>query len=347
MASEIKPIRTQPVDKCVICGSAGDMLYEGLRDRSFSAPGAWSFRRCKASDCGTVWLDPWPIEADIGLAYQGYYTHNQPEPGPSLVRDLVYGVWNGYLGTRFGYTQGVGSAWMKVLSPLALLHPGGRDELDAAAMHLPAPKGKARVLDVGCGSGVLLARMQSLGWEVEGVEVDPGAVEAARKRGVSVRLGTLSSLRFPDAHFDAVHSAHVIEHVHDPVGLLRECRRVLKPGGNLVFLTPNIDSWGHEVFKDSWLNLDPPRHLALFTAAGLRRAAQEAGLRVHRIDTSIRTAWVYAALSHCIQRTGRGEMSELSKLGNILKGVVFQLRERRRIGTNKMAGDELRLFATA
>ncbi len=339
-------IRSRPAPSCILCGGTGGLLYEKLSDRSFSAPGQWDLRRCERAGCGLIWLDPVPVEEDIGKAYQGYYTHSQPEPGPSLVRDACWAVWLSYLGRRFGYTRGVGPAWLRLFSPLALLHPGGRDELDAAAMHLPAPSGPARVLDVGCGSGVLLARMQSLGWQVEGVEVDPAAVEAARRRGVTVHLGSLEAQKFPVNRFDAVHSAHVIEHVYDPLALLRECARVLKPGGNLVILTPNTESWGHRHFGSAWLNLDPPRHLVLFSPATLRRAAEQAGLRVQRLDTTVRSAWVYGALSRCIQVKGRAEMSELGKPANLLRGIAYQLRQRRILARHPDAGDELLLVAT-
>lgn len=346
MPPEIQPIRTRPAPLCPLCGAAGRVLYERLPDQSFSAPGGWNIRQCSQSQCGLLWLDPVPIEEDIGKCYQGYYTHHQPEPGFSLVRDSVWAIWHSYLGARFGYTQGVGPKWFRLFAPLARLHPGGRDELDAAAMHLPAPRGPARVIDVGCGSGVLLARMQKLGWQVEGVEVDPGGVEAARKRGVPVRQGTLQQQAYPDDSFDAVHSAHVIEHVHDPVGLLRECRRILKPGGTLVFLTPNTQSWGHRRFGSAWLNLDPPRHLILFSAASLRQAAQQAGLTIRSLESSVRSGWVYGALSRCIARTGRGEMSELGKPFNLLHGILYQLRQRRVLRHDPMAGDELRLICS-
>jgi 2-polyprenyl-3-methyl-5-hydroxy-6-metoxy-1,4-benzoquinol methylase len=317
-----------------------------MKDRSWAAPCSWNLRQCEAANCGLVWLDPQPIPEDIGKAYEGYYTHSQPEPGPSLVRDACWAVWHSYLGTRFGYTKGVGPKWRRIFAPLALLHPGGRDELDAASMHLRAPQSDARVLDVGCGSGVLLARMQALGWQVEGLEVDPDGVKAARALGVPVRLGTLEEQKFPDNHFDAVHSAHVIEHVFDPLSLLRECYRILKPGGTLVVLTPNIASLGHKIFGSAWLNLDPPRHLVLFSAKTLGQATKQAGFDIQRLDTTVRSAWVYGALSDCIRRTGRAEMAELGKPANLLRGVMYQLRQRKALRRNREAGDELLLLCT-
>jgi len=339
-------IRTLGRPDCVLCGAPGVPLYSGLRDFCYDAPGEWGFRECSRPECQAVWLDPAPVPEDLGKAYTGYYTHHQPEPGARLLRDVCWAVWMSYLGVRFGYTRGVGPRWRRVLSPLALLHPGGRGELDAAAMHLPAPAGPARVLDVGCGSGVLLARMKSLGWEVEGQDVDPGAVEAARARGIPVRLGALEQVGFADDSFDAVHSAHVIEHVHDPARLLRECYRILKPAGTLVILTPNARSLGHKFFGRHWLCLDPPRHLVLFTASALRKAAQEAGFSVRMLDTTARTVWVYAALSHCVRQTGRGEMKELNRPANLLRGALFQLRQRWALGRRPEIGEELRLIAT-
>ncbi len=339
-------IRTRPVTKCFLCNTPGEVLYSAMRDRSFGAPGEWSERRCPKPDCGLVWLDPQPTPEDIGKAYQTYYTHNQPAPGTSLLRDAVYGVWRSYLRVRLGYQTGVGPAWRAIFSPLALLHPGGPDELDSAAMYLPAPTSPARVLDVGCGSGVLLARMKSLGWEVQGVEVDPGGVTAARARGVAVHQGQLTDAKFPDHHFDAVHSAHVIEHVHDPVALLRECFRILKPGGKLVILTPNTASFGHKHFGSAWLNLDPPRHLILFNQQTLRSAAEQQGFIVERLDTTVRSAWVYGTLSRLIRQKGRGEMSALGQPASLVHGILFQLRERVLKWFNSNAGDELLLMAT-
>ena len=344
MANDL--IRTRAEPNCRLCGACGQLLYENCRDHTFNASGIWRQLKCPRADCGLVWLDPVPTEEDIGKVYETYYTHNQPTPLAGLVSNACWAVWKSYLRHRFGYRQGTGAAWTSLLWPLALLHPGGRAELDSAAMYLPAPKSQSRVLDVGCGAGVLLKRMQDMGWEARGQEVDPKAVSAAQARGVRVDLGTLREQKYPDAYFDAVHMAHVIEHVHDPAALLRECHRILKPGGVLVTLTPNVDGWGHARFGKAWLNLDPPRHLVLFSRKTMRALAEREGFKIQRLDTTVRTSWVYGAMSRQIQRTGRANLGDLGNPLCLLHGILFQLRARLKLRGDPEAGDELLLVAT-
>ena len=188
MTTESEPsIATRPITNCRVCGTPGSLLYEGCRSRGFSAPGVWSQRKCPKPACGLVWLDPVPTEEDIGKVYETYYTHDQPKPLAGLVNNVCWGVWKSYLRHRFGYKRGTGPAWTSLLWPLALVHPGGRAELDAGAMYLPAPEQPSRLLEVGCGAGVVLKRMQDMGWEVRGQEIDPKAVKAAVGGGDKVR----------------------------------------------------------------------------------------------------------------------------------------------------------------
>ena len=63
-------IRSNPKTHCTLCRGEGKCLYSNLTDRLFGAPGEWNLKRCTNPGCGLVWLDPMPIEEDIGKAYQ-------------------------------------------------------------------------------------------------------------------------------------------------------------------------------------------------------------------------------------------------------------------------------------
>ncbi len=300
-------IRSRPCPDCYVCGTSGKPLYHGLRDRLFGAPGKWNLKKCPNQGCGLVWLDPMPLEEDITKAYLNYYTHEDPAAHAlqTWPRRMYRKMKEGYLAHRYGYPSSEAPTfWKRLLGMLLYLHPRRRADLDFSVMYLPAqPDG--RLLEVGCGSGQMLNSMQGLGWCVEGVDFDPAAVQNARNKGLQVRLGTLEAQRYPNDHFDAITMSHLIEHVHDPLELLSECYRVLKTGGQLVVVTPNSESWGHKMFRGSWLHLDPPRHLYVFNSSSLRRLVEKASFEKVRASTTVRDAVGSFIASRSIQRTGR------------------------------------------
>jgi SAM-dependent methyltransferase len=167
--------------------------------------------------------------------------------------------------------------------------------VDRWVRHLPAPGPDDRLLDVGSGSGAFLAQMRDLGWTTEGVEPDPAGAAVARRAGLSITEGTVDDLDSPErvGTFSAVTMSHVIEHVHEPSRTLAVVRRLLRPGGTLWIATPNLRSLGHRLFGASWLGLDPPRHLVLFTHLSLARLLDNAGFE----DIEVRRASAEAALT--------------------------------------------------
>ncbi len=166
--------------------------------------------------------------------------------------------------------------------------------------HIPVVKG-GRYLDVGSGDGLLVAGMARLGMLAEGVEPRADAVEECRKAGLKVTVGTLEDAHFPDDSFDCMSLNHVLEHVPDPVALIRECRRVLKPGGTLMVGVPNYRSLLFGVVGWTWIGLDPPRHLHQFHDKSLRSVFEQAGLRVESIESESLLDFVEAELSRWLR----------------------------------------------
>lgn len=138
-----------------------------------------------------------------------------------------------------------------------------------------------RVLDVGCGPGHLLARFRTLGWETVGTEMTPEAAAIPRERhGLDVRAGELRSLNLEVGSFDAVVSWHTLEHMRDPLGVLDDMARVLKPGGLLFISVPDFFSPEARARPSAWFHLDVPRHLAHFPAEVLRAQLRTRGFSI-------------------------------------------------------------------
>jgi 2-polyprenyl-3-methyl-5-hydroxy-6-metoxy-1,4-benzoquinol methylase len=116
----------------------------------------------------------------------------------------------------------------------------GGDGVDArdTVMDVLRPLGPRRLLEVGCGWGELADRMAAeLDCAVVAIDQSRRMVELARERGVDAHVGDIEALEFGDAEFDAVVAAWMLYHVADLDRGLRECARVLRPGGALVAVT--------------------------------------------------------------------------------------------------------------
>jgi len=111
-------------------------------------------------------------------------------------------------------------------------HAGYHRFLDEAEVASVADLVRGRdVLEVGCGTGLILARLARLARRAVGVDLSPGMLAVARDRGLDVVEGDATALPFPDASFDAVVSFKVLAHVPDIRAALSEMARVARPGG--------------------------------------------------------------------------------------------------------------------
>lgn len=160
-----------------------------------------------------------------------------------------------------------------------------------------------RVLEIGCGEGALLARMDGLGFasELYGLEISERSVEAVRGRDLptlaEVRCFDGARVPYPDDHFDLIVLSHVLEHVEHPRQLLYEAARV---GRHVLVEVPLEDHW--RLPRDYAPNAIG--HINFFHARGMRRLLQSCELRVvgEHVATPSREAYAYqhGALGHLV-----------------------------------------------
>jgi SAM-dependent methyltransferase len=189
-------------------------------------------------------------------------------------------------------------------------------------------------LEIGFGEGYVLKAAQLKGWRPVGVEVTPAYAESVSKRlGVPVLLGQFQELSLPEESFDIIYVNSVLEHVTDPEGFLRECRRVLRPGGMAFFVVPNedalINDFRHIIYRLMGRNtasrLDPfrnPYHIQGFSPHSLRLLFELTNLKIVSFDINSGTnelrkyklgSWKKLAFKLALypvywlgERTGRG-----------------------------------------
>lgn len=341
---ELQRIRTEEVPLCLLCDTPGRPVYTGLSDRYFNVPGLWKLIGCR--NCHLLWLNPRPLPADLGRLYAEYYTHSvstRYSKGKFMREAIKHALWAAHCGYSAVLPQR--KFWRRAGHWLGVV-PSLKRKAEREILYLHGRSG-GRLLDIGCGDGSFLRQMRNLGWEVYGIEPDPNAARVARREfGLDVRQGSISDVGFANEFFDAIVLSHVIEHVLDPIALLRQCRALLTRSGRLVAATPNGCSVGHRLQKGFWKELDPPRHLYVFTPETLTRSAEKAGLRVERVASSSRNAREIWVASRHIRRSGRISGTKSSRRLT-LEGMVFSMTERILQALSKRpVGEEITLIAS-
>jgi SAM-dependent methyltransferase len=174
---------------------------------------------------------------------------------------------------------------------------------------LGAPGSEQRLLDVGAGSGVLVEEALALGWRAEGVEPSVWLADQARARGLPVSQGVLPMPSLA-ASFDVACLVDVIEHVTDPRGLLAEVRKVIRPNGRLLVVTPDVRSVAARVLGGRWWHYRVA-HVGYFDRRTLDRVLRDAGFTpegMKRPTWYFPVSYVVERLAHFVPPLGRLEL---------------------------------------
>ena len=145
-------------------------------------------------------------------------------------------------------------------------------KLNIAEKFLLKSKDK-KILDVGCSSGSVLKIASDLGYKVKGVDTAIKPVLTARKLGFNVFHGTLSDAKYQDNEFDLIILFEILEHIVDPVDLIKECHRILKKNGCLLINTPNHDSWSAKFLREKWIGYSLTKmggHISFFSPDSIK-----------------------------------------------------------------------------
>ena len=147
--------------------------------------------------------------------------------------------------SELGRFDAIAAEWWDPRGPMAALHQINPLRLRYIAQRAGGLDG-LRVLDIGCGAGILSEALQQSGADVTGIDLAAEAITAARSHAAAqdrdIEYQTISAEALAEerpGHYDLVCCLEMLEHVPDPESIVRACAQLVGPGGDLVFSTIN------------------------------------------------------------------------------------------------------------
>lgn len=231
---------------CIVCGSSDfEAKYRNVPDYEYATYHPVNFVMCRR--CGLLVQDP-PVPSirEIPLFY------------PSNYRNHLYFNHNNIYSI------------MKRLQVYSL---------SGNISHFLTDK-KAAILEIGCGSGMLLFMLQKRGFtNLWGNDFSDAPERELSERGILFKKADLDK-KFPmDRRFDMIILNHVIEHLRNPKFVLKSCREHLSPGGKIIVMTPNAASIPSLLFKSKWDGINAPRHFFIFNFRSMDKLKKVLGFQ--------------------------------------------------------------------
>jgi 2-polyprenyl-3-methyl-5-hydroxy-6-metoxy-1,4-benzoquinol methylase len=260
---------------CRICDAEGHHRRYELREQMFGAPETFTYFEC--GSCGCLQIETIPV--DLGR----YYSSDYHSLSFSVERAFQNPIRNVGRRLRCRAAIGQGNAVGRLL-----LRRYPDDAL--ASLARLRPTASTRILDVGCGKGYVLCQLFDAGiTNVMGI--DPFLEESITyPNGPRILKSPLTAV---DGEWDIIMFHHSFEHVTNPVETLRACAERLAHRGTCVLRLPTISSYAWRHYQANWFELDPPRHVTLFSRAGLALLAERVGLVVDSVvdDSTASQFW--------------------------------------------------------
>jgi 2-polyprenyl-3-methyl-5-hydroxy-6-metoxy-1,4-benzoquinol methylase len=282
---------------CPLCGGRrSDVVLRGS-DHVLYEKVELTIVRC--TDCHLAYLNPRPQLARLGEYYPKDYHAHRTQIGDVVGDNSSVRIRKLLMRQLYAHPQRKPTGVRSAIAS-AVLAVRGTERFGAGL----SVRGGGKLLDFGCGHGKLLRRMHAAGWEVVGLDFSEQAVEAVRASGMQAHQGTLPHPQIPPGSFDAVIMEHALEHVPDPLTVLRAARDVLRPGGTLLVHVPNFNAWEVQRFGEFAIQVDLPRHLLHFEPATLAKMLEAAGFAEVTTETRPRRGSVRKSID-LARRGGR------------------------------------------
>jgi len=258
---------------CRICGNESGNKTHTTREMMFGTRDEFDYLECSQCKC----LQIIEIPATMSKYYRDEYHSFAPLRHHNRVRRFLSSARDNYALTGRGVLGRLLSRRFPSHVPLQSL----------SHLHLDP---SARILDVGCGAGMLLNALRDLGFS-NLVGVDPflsGDIQYGN--GVKLYKKTIHQI---EGEFDLIMFHHSFEHLADPEATLKAVHELLAASADCIVRIPTVTSYAWKHYGTNWVQLDAPRHFFLHSQASMKILAEEAELELSEVayDSSAFQFW--------------------------------------------------------
>lgn len=239
-----------------------------------------------------------------------------PRPSADNILDFYPKSYSPFIGTRlFSSLQGT--------TRFSNLSKFYRKLIDFKSHTIPEiPSGKA--LEIGCASGSYMHKLKILNWEVEGIEVDYDSALYAKQHGFCVQNSSIENAFISSNSYDLIVAWMVMEHVHEPLEVLKKLNSSAKDNAYFVFSVPNISTWQFKFFGKYWYPLQLPTHLFHYDKASITRLLDASGWEMEKCFYQRTIDDIYLSFALFLRSKGFIKSSDWI-LNFVRKSVVFRL----------------------
>lgn len=225
------------------------------------------------------------------------------------------------------YAGGDGARLAPVLEPVIARLDGLRARSLLRQLRPPVNR-PPRVLDVGAGTGGVLAWLRDRGVEVHGTTASRTARDVAERRhGLTLTVATDIPADLAAIPYDAITYWHVFEHLEDPEAHVAAWPAMLAEAGFVLVEVPDIDSVGAGLCRRSWLGSDPVHHVNMLSRTEIATLLARHGLRIERA-TGFSLKFTYVFLWSALLGRIFGESYDFDSVFDVLKRPLAALRRR-------------------
>jgi SAM-dependent methyltransferase len=316
--------------KCKICGTTSNVSIYKVKEMMFGTRDEFEYFQCPSCECLQIKDIPEDLSVYYGSNYYNFKKDNAifyKNPFSNILKNVLDNLILFVFKSQLKYLQ-------------------GRDETVNTGLvslsKISNLKKTSKILDIGCGNGILLYRLVNAGF-TNLTGLDPFVYEDIKYKNLTIYKKNIEDVK---DEFEIITLHHVFEHLSDPLDSLLKIKNILSKNGTLLIRIPIVPNLMWDKYKDKWVQLDAPRHLFLHSIKSMELLAEKSGFTIEKIFYDSNDLQFIGTEQYIQDIPLTSDKSHLQNINNSIftKEQIASFKEQAKEANEKSYGDQVCLY---